>query len=114
MFRLFLIKYFGDFMTNNDENRTLNLPYDTKLPFFAYGIFKPGQIAYSKIRNHVNNHSDNIEINYAMRQRDGVPILIDNENNHSHTEGSILTFKEGHEVETYSIISKTISRKLYN
>ena len=35
---------------NEQDNqcRQLKKP-NTKLPFFAYGIFKPGQIAYSKI-----------------------------------------------------------------
>lgn len=37
----------------NKEKKTLNPPDNTELEFFAYGIFKPGQLAYSKIRNHV-------------------------------------------------------------
>ena len=60
-------------MTNNNEKRTLDLPDDIDLPFFAYGIFKPGQLAYSKIRNHVDENINNVEINYLMKTRDGVP-----------------------------------------
>ena len=88
----------------NNEERTLGLPNDTKLPFFAYGIFKPGQLAYSKIKNHVNKHIDNAEINYLMKIRDGVPILIDEENDNFHTKGSIITFKEGQKEKAYTVL----------
>ena len=96
---------------NRDDERTLDLP-DTNLPFFAYGIFKPGQLAYSKIRNHVDGTID-AKIDYGMRHRDGVPILIGGKSDNSHTKGVVITFKEGQEIETYGIICKTLLRKLY-
>ena len=52
------------------------------MAFFAYGIFKPGQLAYSKIKNHVNE-KNSIELNYQMKLRDGVPILIDNQRDYN-------------------------------
>lgn len=81
---------------NNDEKRTLDLPDDVDLPFFAYGIFKPGQLAHSKIKNHVDECIKDIEINYRMKIRDGVPILIDGKSDYNHTRGSLITFKKGH------------------
>lgn len=100
-------------MTNNNDNtRTLNLPADTTLPFFAYGIFKPGQLAHSKIRNHVRDVR-NAEINYPMKTRDCVPILIDKKSDYHHTKGSIITFRQGQEKTAYEIICKTLLRKLY-
>ena len=98
---------------NNDEERTLNLPQDINLPFFAYGIFKPGQLAYSKIINLVDETVNNVEINYDMRTRDGVPILIDRKTVQSHSIGSIITFKEDCEEKAYAYISKTLLQKLY-
>ena len=98
-------------MTNDNEKRTLDLP-DTRLRFFAYGIFKPGQLAYSKIRNHVDEIED-AEINYPMEHRDGVPIIIDNEKDFYQTKGFIMTFRKGQERDTYKIICKTLLRKLY-
>lgn len=98
-------------MTYNDEKRTLDLP-DTELRFFAYGIFKPGQLAYSKIKNHVYE-IENAEINYPMKHRDGVPIIINDQRDHYQTKGYIITFREGQEEDTYKIISKTLLRKLY-
>lgn len=95
---------------NNDE-RTLKLP-DIDLPFFAYGIFKPGQLAYPKIKNHVET-AENVEIHYKMKTRDGVPILIDDERDYYLTKGCLITFRDGQEEETYKLISKTLLRKLY-
>ena len=98
---------------DRSEKRNLDLPNDTDLPFFAYGIFKPGQLAYSKIKNHVYENTNNIEINYRMKHRDGVPILINEENDRFHTQGSVITFKKGHEEKAYDIICNTLLRKLY-
>lgn len=98
-------------MTDNNDERTLDLPNIT-LPFFAYGIFKPGQLAYSKIRNHVAK-TTKAEINYPMRHRDGVPILINRKKDHFKTKGCIITFREGQEEETYLLICKTLLKKLY-
>lgn len=98
---------------NHEEEKTLDIPDDTSLPFFAYGIFKPGQLAHSKIRNLVDEHQDNVEIHYPMRIRDGVPILIDEEKDYYLTKGSLITFKENHRKRAYEIISKTLLRKLY-
>ena len=102
-------------MTANHEDRhkTLDLPDDIYLPFFAYGIFKPGQLAYSKIKRHVKDHFDDAEINYEMRHRDGVPILIDGKKDYHLTKGSVITFRQGHEKNAYEIISKTLLQTLY-
>lgn len=107
-------KVIGDFMENkqNYEEKTLYRPNNINLPFFAYGIFKPGQLAHSKIRNHIYDIK-NVEIHYPMKLRDGVPILIDRKSNQTQTQGCIITFRRGQETETYDIIRKTLLRKLY-
>ena len=94
-----------------EANRELDPPDNINLPFFAYGIFKPGQIAYSKIKNFVIDQN-NSEINHQMMLRDGVPILIEEEKNEYTTKGVILNFS-GYEEEAYQIISRTMVRKLY-
>lgn len=98
-------------MTDN-KRKPLKPPKNTQLPFFAYGIFKPGQIAHSKIKTHVKK-TENAEIAYGMRHRDGVPILIDRESKYGKTQGVILTFRDGQEEETYGLISKTLLKNLY-
>ena len=98
-------------MTDN-KRKPLEPPKNTQLPFFAYGIFKPGQIAHSKIKNHVKK-TENAEIAYGMRHRDGVPILIDRKSKYGKTQGVIITFRDCQEEETYGIISKTLLKDLY-
>lgn len=97
-------------MTTKKEK--LDIP-KTSLPLFAYGIFKPGQLAYSKIKEHVNeNNLKNIKIDYEMKYRDGVPILT-NKSKEYHTKGVLITFKESHEKKAYEIISETFLKELY-
>ena len=38
-------------MGDNDNFKKLRKPYDISLPFFAYGVLKPGEIAYSRIKD---------------------------------------------------------------
>ena len=58
----------------------MKLPNNTGLPFFAYGIFKPGQIAHFRIKDLVENTKD-AEISGSLKERDGIPLLIIGQNN---------------------------------
>ncbi len=99
-------------MTNN-ENNPLKLPIKKDLPFFAYGIFKPGQIAYSRIKHCVKT-SYEYEIDYKMRMRDGVPLIVPSKSNgYNKTKGYLIYFNEEDYGEAYEIISKTHYEKLY-
>lgn len=102
-------------MTNNNDNEdsTLGPPKDSSLPFFAYGIFKPGQIAYSKIENCVKKYFA-YEIDYKMLMRDGVPLIVAPRNKrYDKTKGHLIYFKEESSKEAYEIISKSENKKLY-
>ena len=100
-------------MTNNDERRALDLPQDTSLPFFAYGIFKPGQLAYSKIKDHVKDYNK-IESDYEMLMRDGVPLIRTPINKgHHKTLGYLIRFRQKQSQDAYDIISKTAAKKFY-
>ncbi len=102
-------------MANNNNNEiTLNPPSDTNLPFFAYGIFKPGQLAYSRIKSCVKNHFEH-EIDYEMLMRDGVPLITPQQNKtHNKTVGNLIYFNDEEcSKKAYEIISKTHSEKLY-
>ena len=102
-------------MTNNnsDEKRTLNIPKNTSLPFFAYGIFKPGQLAYSKIEDCVKTHYS-YEINYRMLMRDGVPLITPaGDKSRARTAGHLIYFKEKCSKTAYETISENMHAKLY-
>ncbi len=68
-------------------------PSDTRLPFFAYGIFKPGQLGYLRLIDLVAEAKPGCEIKGALLIRDGLPTL-DEKPGHSGTcTGTMLTFK---------------------
>lgn len=98
---------------NNNEERTLEIPKDTTLPFFAYGIYKPGQLSYSKIKNYVKTQYECV-INYKMLMRDGMPLVIPaGGDNDAKTIGYLIYFKELHNKSAYEIISENIHKKMY-
>ena len=100
--------------SRDNDYITVNPPKqkNIKLPFFAYGIFKPGQLAYSRISEFVKNkYSDNIP--YEMSYRDGVPLILPDEDTNFFTQGYLIYFKEDQEREAYDIISETEPENLY-
>ena len=97
---------------NNNEKKDYKFDKkpDSYLPFFAYGIFKPGQIAYSKIRG-LDFALKEASVNYPMKQRDGVPILLIKENEMYKTKGCLYDFSDGEKA--YRIICQPMSPALY-
>ena len=96
----------------NNRNESLKPPSDINLPFFAYGIFKPGQLAYSKIEQYVEKYEKS-QIDHIMLIRDGVPIITKEIDNYSKTNGYIIYFKEEDKEKAYKTISNTKSSALY-
>ena len=98
------------------ELKPLKIPDDDenflKRGFFAYGIFKEGQLAHSKIKEYVD-HIEHEEVNREMRLRDGVPFITNQENRHSTTKGHVIFFIEGKEEKAYEIICNTEAKQLY-
>ncbi len=99
-------------MPNN--HNPLKPPRNTDLPFFAYGIFKPGQLAYSKIVDFVKRPIPS-QINYKMLMRDGVPLIVPPKNNkvHYNTEGYLIYFYEESRKNAYEVIIRNQTEKLY-
>ena len=97
-------------MGDNDNFKKLRKPYDISLPFFAYGVLKPGEIAYSRIKDLIYEKNEAC-VNYSMRHRDGVPVLFSKENDHEETCGYLFHFSDGDEA--YKTIIDTISGNLY-
>jgi len=53
----------------------MDIPPDASLPFFAYGIFQPGQIAYFQLREYVKTIDQSAYLEGRLMVRDGLPIL---------------------------------------
>jgi hypothetical protein len=51
-------------------------PADATLPFLAYGLFRPGQLAFFRIAEFIDTYETGIDLpGYHVKLRDGVPIL---------------------------------------
>jgi len=85
----------------------MELPKDTNLPFFAYGIFKKGELAFLSIMDFVEKIDESESVKGQLLLRDGLPILnpyldpITPEK----VEGNLIYFKDNHSKEAYGIIN---------
>lgn len=80
----------------------MKLPNNLSLPFFAYGIFKPGQLGFIRVKDLVLNVEVDAFVDGALLERDGLPI-IDRQERDS-VRGAVLYFRSGSEQEAYNRI----------
>jgi hypothetical protein len=82
----------------------LPAPDDVTLPFFSYGVFKPGEFAYRQLESLVDDRPESATVSGSLWLRDGLPLLEPG------TEGSVagclLEFKPGKEADAYALVSK--------
>jgi len=101
----------------NDDRNTykLKIPKDISLPFFAYDVFKPSQVAFSRIKDYIDekNCKWNIEVSYPLHLVNGVPYLFKSRNQYNRTQGSLIYFKQEYAYDAYQTISKSKSYKMY-
>lgn len=67
--------------------------FNNKLPFFSYGLFKPKQLGYFRIKEYVKNTKIDVFIQGQLKERDGIPIYIENKN--TKVKGCIIEFNDG-------------------
>ncbi len=81
----------------------MNFPTDIKKPFFSYGIFRPGEIAFHVLSEFVDlERIHKRTIQGSLKLRDGIVIL--DQNGNDQIEGYLLHFKDGFEKEAYEAI----------
>lgn len=98
------------------DTRRLYVPKKKlNLPFFAYDVFKPGEIAYSRIKDYVDEDRSILKysVEHPLDIINGVPFLFKSHNYYYHTYGSLLYFKNEDAAKAYEIISQSKSFKLY-
>ncbi len=83
---------------------TMRAPDEVDLPFFSYGLFRPGQMGFLQLKEFVCKVSGPTYVSGILRLRDGLPILDQSER--GKVEGRLLWFKNGLEGEAYERISK--------
>lgn len=86
------------------------------LPFFAYDVFKPGEIGYSRIKNFIDRERSIMKyyVEHPLDIINGVPFLFKERNHYYYTRGSLFYFNnEDDAARAYEIISQAKSFKLY-
>ena len=103
-------------MANGNKDyrvRPVEIPCDDefyKRPFFAYGIFKKGQLAHSKIADCVESIAQG-DVPYELHIRDGYP-LVKKESCEKTTKGEKITFTQ--KICAYQRISRTLPGNIYS
>lgn len=90
----------------------MELPSNTSLPFFAYGIFRKGQISYPLIKQYIENPVKQATVKGRLLIRDGVPIL-DSRRNDGEVLGDLIEFISGAANDAYKKIAELEPGKQY-
>jgi hypothetical protein len=86
-------------------------PKNINRPFFAYGIFKPGQLGFCQLKDFVSEIRKSIQVPGILMIRDGLPIIDQGAN--GYVEGSILVFAGSIADKAYDRISSLEPDKHY-
>lgn len=91
---------------------TLQPPKQLDLPFFSYGLFKPGQLGFGCLREYVENVETDVKVKGRLFERDGVPLFV-----RSCTEelvfGAVINFSPGRSRDAYMAIASLEPEKQY-
>lgn len=90
----------------------LKRPNNINLPFFAYGTFNPGQIAYSRIEKNIKSKS-HAKCKHKLFLRDGAPFISEHPIDNARTNGHLMKFKNDCKWDAYKTICEVASEKLY-
>jgi|GEM_PF-4756247 len=83
-------------MCRSDSQTSPNIgcPEDKTLPFFAYGFFKKGELAYNLIKNSVDGEPVEDRVRGELYNKDGIPIFTDRWSKGFSIGGNIIRFKD--------------------
>jgi hypothetical protein len=87
------------------------VPDDATLPYFAYGLFKPGEPLYRYIQDVVDGTPTSATVSGSLRVRDGLPLL--KVHSHGAVSGNVVRFAPGRGDSAYAEIGKREPRKHY-
>lgn len=86
-------------------------PPNIDRPFFAYGLFRPGQLAFFQLRELVSNITEPSRVAGSLLLRDGLPII--DPAGHGFIQGALLTFLPTRVAEAYDRIAAMEPDKHY-
>lgn len=96
--------------TPQSREQNIFVPKDIHLPFFSYGVFKPGELAFIRIKDLVVRCSDS-SIAASMRIRDGLPLAMPNPS--GKLRGCLIQFRQGSEEAAYRRIAELEPQSQY-
>ena len=72
----------------------MDIPENSLLPFFSYGVFKRGELGYLRFKDLVESVIDHCAISGILHVRDGLPILeLSKRRAGGRIYGSLIGFK---------------------
>jgi hypothetical protein len=86
-------------------------PLNIGRPFFGYGLFRPGQLAFFQLRELVSHVTEPPQVTGSMLLRDGLPII--DPAGHGLVKGVLLTFLPTRVAEAYDRIAAMEPDKHY-
>jgi hypothetical protein len=86
-------------------------PLNIDRPFFAYGLFRPGQLAFFQLRELVSKVAEPARVTGTLLLRDGLPIM--DPQGQGCTKGALLTFLPERAADAYDRISAMEPDKHY-
>jgi hypothetical protein len=89
----------------------LGPPPDIALPFFSYGLFKPGELPYRQIERFVDGSPVAGTVKGLLVIRDGLPLL--KQGGGGEVPGYLIKFKSGAAAEAYGPIAEFEPRTQY-
>lgn len=88
----------------------MKLPDQITLPFFAYGIFKPGQLCFPRIKDVVEITIEGA-VKGILKERDGIPLLV--KASSGNVNGYLIYFLRGKEGEGYNRVIEIEPDEVY-
>jgi hypothetical protein len=87
------------------------VPEDATLPFFAYGLFKPGEPLHRYLTEFLEDPPVPGAVRGSLLIRDGLPLLKDGST--ERVDGYVMRFRPGQGADGYEAIGSRESRELY-
>jgi hypothetical protein len=86
----------------------MELPENPNFPYFAYGLFKPNELAFNKISKFLDGQPESLRVtNCCLWIRDGLPLI--QVKSKGVVKGVSLKFRENDRKDAYSTISDFLS-----
>jgi hypothetical protein len=95
------------------EQNGLSFSGDAALPFFAYGLYKPGELAFSQIREFVRERPEVACVPGDLHLRDGLPLYSAEAASHPGVDGYLIRFRSDVAGEAYRRISDFEPKEQY-